>query len=138
MDKKVKEVWIEALLSDEYDQGPGNLCKEFPDGTTNWCCLGVLLDVADDEDWFVPDTVLEVSTNSDGSLKNSVNWRKSHKVQPVAQNFIPREEGSESQLSDSTRKLFGISDAQHEKLMEMNDSGKWSFRRIAGYIKRYM
>lgn len=37
MDAKVKELWIEALRSGEFEQGVGQLCFE-----NHYCCLGVL------------------------------------------------------------------------------------------------
>lgn len=42
MDKELKEKWLKALRSGEYEQGPGVLCAD----DSAFCCLGVLCDVA--------------------------------------------------------------------------------------------
>lgn len=42
MNEEVKAKWLEALRSGEYKQGTGTL----RDGEDNFCCLGVLCDVA--------------------------------------------------------------------------------------------
>ena len=46
MKPEIKEMWIEALLSDDYQQGKHNLCQDNNDGSKSWCCLGVLTDLA--------------------------------------------------------------------------------------------
>jgi hypothetical protein len=46
MDKEAKKLWVEALRSGEYEQGQGMLCKMLADGTEEYCCLGVLCEVA--------------------------------------------------------------------------------------------
>jgi hypothetical protein len=46
MNPKVKAMWIEALLSGDYQQGQHYLCQDNNDGSKSWCCLGVLTDLA--------------------------------------------------------------------------------------------
>jgi hypothetical protein len=46
MKPEIKEMWIEALLSDDYQQGRHHLCQDNNDGSKSWCCLGVLTDLA--------------------------------------------------------------------------------------------
>lgn len=46
MKPEIKEMWIEALLSDDYQQGQHHLCQDNNDGSKSWCCLGVLTDLA--------------------------------------------------------------------------------------------
>ena len=46
MKPEIKEMWIEALLSDDYQQGKHHLCQDNNDGSKSWCCLGVLTDLA--------------------------------------------------------------------------------------------
>ena len=46
MNKEVKQLWIDALESGEYEQGVGTLRKKGPDGKSTYCCLGVLCEVA--------------------------------------------------------------------------------------------
>lgn len=44
MNKDIKEQWVEALRSGEYEQGRGTLCQD-----NKFCCLGVLFDIAGGE-----------------------------------------------------------------------------------------
>lgn len=46
MDKKIKERWVKALRSGEFEQGEGMLCKVGADGQRRYCCLGVLSQLA--------------------------------------------------------------------------------------------
>ena len=46
MKPEIKEMWIEALLSGDYQQGQHYLCQDNDDGSKSWCCLGVLTDLA--------------------------------------------------------------------------------------------
>ena len=46
MDQDVKQEWIEALRSGDYEQGVGALRKA--NGTDTFCCLGVLCDLYQD------------------------------------------------------------------------------------------
>lgn len=45
MKPEIKKLWIDALLSGEYQQGTGYLCQMTGDGPM-FCCLGVLTDLA--------------------------------------------------------------------------------------------
>jgi len=43
---EVKELWVNALLSGEYEQGRERLVTEFPGAKDKYCCLGVLCELA--------------------------------------------------------------------------------------------
>jgi hypothetical protein len=45
MDKKIKKLWIEALLSGKYKQGKEYLIIRRNKKKTEYCCLGVLVKV---------------------------------------------------------------------------------------------
>ena len=45
MNKEIKEKWLKALRSGEYTQGQGFL-KQMKDNTPQYCCLGILCDIA--------------------------------------------------------------------------------------------
>lgn len=47
MNPEVKALWLEALRSGRYQQGRGRLRTANPDGSSNYCCLGVLCDLYD-------------------------------------------------------------------------------------------
>ena len=53
MANELKTKWIEALRSDEYSQGRGNLkvANCGPDEPADFCCLGVLCDLVDHDKW---------------------------------------------------------------------------------------
>lgn len=46
MKKEIKEQWIAALTSGEYQQTVGALANRDAEGATSYCCLGVLCDLA--------------------------------------------------------------------------------------------
>lgn len=46
MDQEVKRRWVEALRSGEYTQGWGHLGKHWEGKKAQYCCLGVLCEVA--------------------------------------------------------------------------------------------
>jgi hypothetical protein len=45
MHPEIKQRWVEALRSGQYEQGTERLCTTTPDGYS-FCCLGVLTDLA--------------------------------------------------------------------------------------------
>jgi hypothetical protein len=47
MNPEIKKLWLEALRSDSYKQGLGNLRNE----KDQFCCLGVLCDLHNEEMW---------------------------------------------------------------------------------------
>lgn len=46
MNPEIKAQWVAALRSGEYQQTTGVLAKETSDGSLEYCCLGVLCDLA--------------------------------------------------------------------------------------------
>lgn len=46
MKTSVKRAWVEALRSGKYEQGQSWLAQQFANGVRQYCCLGVLCDVA--------------------------------------------------------------------------------------------
>jgi len=51
MNEEVKNRWVEALRSGEYEQGADYLCST----DNKFCCLGVLVDIQADGDWVLPE-----------------------------------------------------------------------------------
>lgn len=47
MNPEIKALWLEALRSGEYEQGEGWLKQMPDDGPAEYCCLGVLCDLAE-------------------------------------------------------------------------------------------
>ena len=46
MNAEVKQQWMDALRSGDYKQGQNALRKQYPDEDPQFCCLGVLCDLA--------------------------------------------------------------------------------------------
>ena len=49
MEQELKDRWLEALESGDYQKGTGYLKYQAPNGDTEFCCLGVLADICGEE-----------------------------------------------------------------------------------------
>lgn len=96
-----KQKWLEALRSDRYAQGTGTL--RFND---NFCCLGVLCDVLDSENW--------------ERMPSGTYATKVHE----GDNLLPAH----------IAKVAGLDRSKQWELANLNDRGK-SFAEIADYIE---
>jgi hypothetical protein len=45
VNQEIKNRWIDALRSGDYEQGKNYLCNRNGSGGREWCCLGVLTDL---------------------------------------------------------------------------------------------
>ncbi len=106
MNAELKQRWVDALRSGNYEQGHHALCNVEADGSKSYCCLGVLQDVAGEVEFLHLD---------DGGLRPkgfpSSEWMETHGI---------TDGGRKSTMYD---------------LAQMNDSGGKSFREIADYIE---
>lgn len=123
MDSKTKKNWLKALRSGEYKQGEAALRKEANDGIEKFCCLGVLCDLVEPNQW---------RRVAGHGFDEAVAWCNG----PAGNNGIPRKDlleklGLNRKISRSNR--FGYSIA--EKLAYMNDNGK-NFTEIANWIEQ--
>jgi|TARA_R110000765_G_scaffold271943_3_gene370721 hypothetical protein len=111
MHKKVREVWVKALRSGEYEQCNDQLCSN--DG--KFCCLGVLIDVQLDGYWEKGGKVndWEVTCTEGG-------WSYQH---------------SEIMPPKDARESLGLSLELAKELSVMNDEQGKSFKEIANYIE---
>jgi len=120
MDKKVKEIWVEALRSGSYRQDEGVMCnKILGKGTEHkkFCCLGVLRHC-----------MLGIDANPD-ELANHF---------PDVFNDYENHYRAETKLLDEERELFGIGTKEQSKLIDMNDDLGLKFNQIAKYIEENM
>lgn len=62
LSKQLKEDWIKALRSGEYQQGTGFLCQ-LKNGKETYCCLGVLADIEYDGFWEAESKVESAGSN---------------------------------------------------------------------------
>lgn len=110
---ELKIKWVSALRSGRYEQTKGLLRS----ATGGFCCLGVLCDVINPAKW-LPARRISTCIKSEDVLIDGLPWN-----------------GCESDLDDSTRSAAGLSIADTNNLISMNDSGI-GFNAIADHIER--
>jgi hypothetical protein len=106
MKESLKKEWIAALRSGEYKQGEGFLHTA---DTEEFCCLGVLCDIAIDGDWIA-------TTSGSGRPVWSL-------------------DGSSGMPTGGTLDQLGLRASVASRLAAMNDSDD-SFEKIARYLSR--
>lgn len=112
MNKEVKTKWLKALRSKKAKQIDGTLKEIDDDGNVaGHCCLGVLC---------------EIHQVSHPGFK----WRGD------ATPTYGAKHASDSTLTKTVRSWAGLSIAACEKLVELNDEDKFTFRQIANYISK--
>ena len=119
MDKRIKNKWLKALRSGEYEQGKGYLCEAGKDGTQKFCCLGVLINETEGFDFLPGDPPVEgVGISHDFAVKHAAqNYR--------TMVYMP---------SRDFNKRVGLEWGMAEALSDMNDEGR-TFAEIADYIE---
>lgn len=133
MKPEIKKLWIDALLSGEYEQGRGVLCRNNLDGTTEWCCLGVLTDLA-----VKAGIVMEItmSDSNDPNNPNAVFFDGTHEKLPVK---VQQWSGVETDLGEYSYEDINIDDEDivvDQTLAENNDEGQ-DFEFLARIIESY-
>ncbi len=116
MKKEIKNKWTAALRSGEYEQTTGYLC----DVKNGWCCLGVLMDVVEEES-FVDSPEYE-GFKAIKSTKIDLWERTEEDYYDV------------NELSNEVIKKYGL-DGYDDELMEMNDNLGKTFPEIADWIE---
>ena len=133
MNSEVKTKWITALRSGEYEQGTGALAINAVDDKVQYCCLGVLCDLA------VKEGVLDapVLHPNSGLFEYQVTGNMGQPMYEAA--FLPQ---VVADWAGVTTYGEDPNQAQHEyrsplDLPEKNDSGM-KFDDIANLIDEYM
>ena len=116
MKQEIKEKWVDALRSGEYQQGTGYLKVIHENGDAKYCCLGVLCELALKDNLDLPITETERFWNSD--LLTAIAF-------DGEEEYPPEEIDKWTDLPD-----FPVL----ELLAEKNDKGQ-SFDQIADYIE---
>lgn len=124
MRKDVADLWVAALRSGQYEQGQGTLCRVVEDDRREYCCLGVLSQLAADRG------LVETVTREGG----------------IGYRTLYEDEGAE--LPDEVREWAGIDspnprvtygDAEDgsmiSTLAELNDELKLTLDQIADIIE---
>ena len=109
MKKTIRNKWLKALRSDEYEQGKGTLVRPINEHD-EFCCLGVLCDVLGEEFEKNAFGTLGVSVNGDSINTGSLPIRLLEQV-------------SMNQLEQGC-------------LVTMNDKEGKSFKQIANWIEK--
>lgn len=114
MNQEVKQKWVAALRSGEYKQGAGYL----KNSKGEYCCLGVLCDVAKKEGQKVVEKYLpSLHTYTFDESKA----------------FLPMSVADWAQLS--TEAPYVLVGGGMDRLDHLNDSGDFSFDQIADLIE---
>ena len=128
MNSQVKEKWVAALRSGEYQQGTCRLRSN-----RGFCCLGVLTDLyakEHNENWNYVDAYSEQNTKVEGG------WCFDKENQFLPSQVIDwaelENENPEVKILDEDGTLI-----QYDVLSYMNDMGK-SFSIIADRIEKYL
>lgn len=123
------DAWVEALESGKYEQRQGSLYGKDTEGQETYCCLGLLACVAEAQEPIVA----------------QVDWREYNELTGVyAPGRYPHTDDKESDpgltlaelLELSSRDLTNELDSSlHDELIHKNDERRWSFERIAKWLR---
>lgn len=117
MKAEIKRKWLEALRSGKYKQGQ----KRLRGLDNRYCCLGVLCDVVNPDDW-VKDGNEVAYSNVVGAYRPNVEY-----MEDLGADMTWGKYPLPSKV-DSSRGLAGI-------LIALNDDMDWPFERIADWIE---
>lgn len=155
MKAEVKAEWIKRLRSGEYKQGMGALKHDvsIDSDTTTYCCLGVLCEVAVDEGIvkrFDPKPQQMGEASNYGVTKNDattgvpprevLDWVEIPKIRFPSGVDVPNDEFQFTLKEDSAlrERIEGYYPDQRDfTLVELNDSGKFTFEEIATLIEEH-
>jgi hypothetical protein len=127
MNPEIKAQWVAALRSGDYEQGMSRLVTVRGDGTFDYCCLGVLCDLAVKAD--VPLTVLDEGISRSYDNYNGL-------LPQAVRDWAGFTEDSAIDTGEGEFRVHvGISEAGDPiDLAELNDGGD-SFDKIAELIE---
>jgi hypothetical protein len=80
---EIIQEWIKRLRSGKYKQGNGALCTEDAEGTKSYCCLGVLCELAVEEDVIPEPEVIDSFDEHDKEFR--YNYDSMGLTEPVIQ-----------------------------------------------------
>lgn len=117
--KRFKERWVRALRSGKYLQADSALYDKYANNNKGGnCCIGVAGNLCGIDNKMLGTKGLFSKWN------NNVELAKKHKLPNLLIGAASSAEDDYNQVVD--------------KLSTMNDSGKWSFNRIASYVEKYL
>lgn len=125
MNEAIKKEWVDALRSGQYKQGTGWLCKEV-NGEREYCCLGVLTDLAIKNGIDIEVTAyLDDAISYDGESE-----------------FLPEVVMEWAEIRTRNGEFRGARDEEMNSyfnmtLTDLNDAGE-DFVELADYIEKYL
>lgn len=128
MNKKVKEKWLDRLRNGGLKQATSALKETYDDGTSGYCCLGVLCEIAVEEG-IIKAPRPEWGRNEDPDSHYG-NWTYGRN----SDSFLPPTVRDWAGLSENNPAVNVNDDFISTTLATLNDSGS-SFEEIAGYIE---
>jgi len=115
MNKRIKALWIDALKSGDFKQGKGRLKALDGDGEVAYCCLGVLCEIASQED--------------QGSFSDK------HGLSKDVYFFNTGEDVYTTSFPEpNTLEWAGLANSDAWNLVDLNDGGGKTFEDIADVI----
>jgi hypothetical protein len=127
MKKKIANMWVNALRSDEYTQGCRALCRvDDNNGSKAYCCLGVLCDLYQKNQTKNKKKKLCVKPETTGSFESVIAFAGNSGV-------LPSEVLNWAGMSSCNGKIYA---SYGPSLVTMNDNGK-TFIEIADYIEKF-
>lgn len=141
MERTLKEKWIAALRSGDYEQASGVLQKLEPESgdTVGFCCLGVLVDIACPERWTRKQYVRRL--NNEKKIHHHAGVR-ARAYDFVHECYSENEQVEEGELPMEIQELLGLTSTQCKTLMTLNDGTNTqdpqSFAEIANYIEEHL
>lgn len=131
MNPQVKEMWVNALLSDDYEQGTGNLKS-----AKGFCCLGVLCDLyaqEHNEEWQTSTSFLGIEEEN---LRSTDYWYFQGESE-----FLPGRVMDWAGLNSNCPEIKFFDDEEEldytNTVAELNDDGM-NFREIANLIQEQL
>lgn len=128
MKPEVKELWLQALRSGEYFQGKGFLHTDRPGEHPQFCCLGVLCDIAVKLD----PTILPVRRDA-----TEVSYAGRIQFLPITIAEWAGLEGDSPEIEYEDLDYDADYPTRVMSLADMNDNGL-DFKYIANMIERYL
>lgn len=124
MDPTIKARWVAALRSGDYEQGHGRLHTRGPKDTSMFCCLGVLCDLATQDN--IVSEVIELSTWDDVAV-----------IYDDDESWLPTSVVEWSGVDHQGTFAEGNHIHEFSTLAELNDSGA-TFEHLATIIEEYL
>lgn len=128
MNQEIKQKWVEALRSGEYEQGDGRLVSVIKEtGKPKYCCLGVLCDL------YIKENPAYSWTKTDKPQYSSVVYDS---LQLFDENLYLPQTVMDWAGIDTKTGVFLEDDGVQQILSSLNDNGV-DFEKISKKIEKY-